>query len=101
MILDAKKDNAVNDRVKTNHRMMHSPDKLCITQTSLYPIYAMHCKTNKYIPYSENVENDYIIYIYYATVYNLYLYYTLAILYTGKSLVKKMQGTRERVQRHA
>ena len=26
----------------------------------------------------------------------MYLYYTLAILYTGKSLVKKMQGTRER-----
>ena len=36
------------------------------------------------------------IYIYIITcIYNLYLYYTLAILYTGKSLVNKMQGTRE------
>ena len=25
----------------------------------------------------------------------MYLYYTLAILYTGKSLVKNMRGTRE------
>ena len=39
--------------------------------------------------------------MYYTTIYNLYLYYTLAILYTGKSLVKKMQGTREKVQQHA
>ena len=56
------------------------------------------CKLNKYIPYADNVENYYIIYIYYTTIYNLYLYYTQAILNTGKSFVKKMQGTRERVQ---
>ena len=51
---------------------------------------------HKYIPYADNVKNDYsiYIYIYYTTIYNLYLYYTLAILYTGKSLVKKMQGKR-------
>ena len=55
------------------------------------------CKPNEYIPYADNVENEYI-YIYYTTIYNMYLYYTEAILYTGKSLAKKMQGTRERAQ---
>ena len=65
--------------------------------------FVFFCKTNKYIPYADadNVNNDYIIYIYYTTIYNLYLYYMLAKLYTGKTLVKKMQGTRGRAQRHA
>ena len=43
--------------------MLHSLDKLLIIQTSLYLIYAICCKTNKYIPYADNVENDYMIYI--------------------------------------
>ena len=60
--------------------------------------FVFFCKPNKYIPYADNVENDYIIYTYYVTIYNLYLHYPLAVLYTGKSLVKKMQGTRERAQ---
>ena len=41
--------------------------------------FSFFCKANESIPYADNVENDYIIYIYYTTIYNLYLYYILAI----------------------
>ena len=57
-------------------------------------IFVFYCKTNKYIPYADNLENDYIIYIYNTTIYNLYLYYTLAILYTGKRKCKAPEGER-------
>ena len=55
---------------------------------NLRKFFFFFCKSNKYIPYADYVENDYIIYIYIYT----------HILYTGKSLVKKMQATRERAQ---
>ena len=38
------------------------------SRTSLQPIYAIRCKTNNYIPYAVNVENDYIIYILYNNI---------------------------------
>ena len=56
----------------------------CITWTSFRTIYVICSKTNKYIPFSNNVENNYISIIQYFTC--IYIMHSSEIVYKAADI---------------